>query len=93
MSTQLLTVTEVAEVLACSRRTVLRLIGSGTIPAFRHRRLVRVSEHALDEFIHERIIGRRERARAILAAHQPVISASRPARDSRQKLWDTADRL
>jgi len=51
VTVRLLTPAEVADVLGCSRRTVLRRIRSGELPAFRDRGLVRVSERSLAAYV------------------------------------------
>jgi excisionase family DNA binding protein len=48
---RLLTVGQVAEILACSIKTVRRLIGDGTLPSLRIGNGVRVSEDDLRAFL------------------------------------------
>lgn len=48
---QLLTVTEVAETLSISEKTVRRLIDAGELPVIKLGRLVRIDPRDLDRFI------------------------------------------
>ena len=50
---RLLDTSEVAAILGCSTRTVLRRIGDGRLPAFRDGGMVRVSEADLTAYIEE----------------------------------------
>ena len=51
MRDTLLTLTEAADYLGCSRATVKRWIAAGTLPTFRVGRVVRVRELDLERFV------------------------------------------
>ncbi len=51
MAGQMLRVTEVAERLACSERTIRRWIADGTLPSIKFEGLRRVPEEVLDRMI------------------------------------------
>jgi excisionase family DNA binding protein len=46
-----LTTTEVAELLACSRDTVIRAVDAGDIEAVRYGRLIRIRRSEFDRFL------------------------------------------
>lgn len=52
---ELLTLAQVAERLGCSRATVRRRVGDGSLPTFRDGRIVRVREDDLRRFVVERV--------------------------------------
>ena len=52
MPEKLYTKKEVAEILSCSVATVHRRINDGTLKAVKNGRIVRISESALDSFLH-----------------------------------------
>ena len=48
---QLLTLSDVAEILQCSEKTVKRRVASGDLPVVRDGRLVRVHPDDLDRYV------------------------------------------
>lgn len=48
---KLLTVAEVAGILSLSRMTVYRMVNSGTLPALKVGRSVRIPEHVVVEYL------------------------------------------
>jgi excisionase family DNA binding protein len=48
---RLLTVAEVAAMLRLSKMTVYRMVNSGTLPALKVGRSVRIPEHVVDEYL------------------------------------------
>ena len=52
---RLLTLAEAADALGCSVATVKRRIRSGSLPAFRDGRLVRIREDDLRRYVAERV--------------------------------------
>ncbi|MCU0284430.1 MAG: helix-turn-helix domain-containing protein [Candidatus Nanopelagicales bacterium] len=48
---KLLTVAEVAAMLRLSKMTVYRMVNSGTLPALKVGRSVRIPEHVVDEYL------------------------------------------
>ena len=48
---KLLTVAEVAAILSLSRMTVYRMVNSGTLPALKVGRSVRIPEHVVVEYL------------------------------------------
>jgi excisionase family DNA binding protein len=48
---RLLTVAEVAALMRLSKMTVYRMVNSGTLPALKVGRSVRIPEHVVDEYL------------------------------------------
>ncbi len=48
---RLLTVAEVAAIMRLSKMTVYRMVNSGTLPALKVGRSIRVPEHVVDEYL------------------------------------------
>jgi len=48
---RLLTVAEVAAIMRLSKMTVYRMVNSGTLPALKVGRSVRIPEHIVDEYL------------------------------------------
>jgi len=91
MEARLLTVSEVAEELSCSYRTVLRRIADGSITTFRDRGIVRVPETALAEYVRARM-----RSARPLRMAPPTLSVTLPRREfvaDQASLWSMADPL
>lgn len=82
---------EVAEELSCSYRTVLRRIADGSIATFRDRGIVRIPETALADYVRARTHSALPRRMA-----PPTWSVTRPRREfaaDRESLWSMADPL
>ena len=82
---------EVAEELSCSYRTVLRRVADGSIAAFRDRGIVRIPESALADYV-------RARTRSALPCRtapsgRPVTRPQREFVADRESLWNMADPL
>lgn len=48
---RLLTVAEVAAIMRLSKMTVYRMVNSGTLPALKVGRSVRIPEHVVDQYL------------------------------------------
>jgi excisionase family DNA binding protein len=91
MEARFLTVSEVAEELSCSYRTVLRRIADGSIATFRDGGIVRVPEKALADYVRARTHSAPPRSPA-----PQRTSGARPRREfaeDRESLWSMADPL
>jgi excisionase family DNA binding protein len=91
MEARFLTVSEVAEELSCSYRTVLRRIADGSIATFRDGGIVRVPEKALADYVRARTHSAPPRTSA-----PPSRSGARPRQEfaeDRESLWSMADPL
>jgi excisionase family DNA binding protein len=90
MEARFLTVSEVAEELSCSYRTVLRRIADGSIATFRDGGIVRIPEKALADYVRARTHS------APRTSAPPSRSGARPRREfaeDRESLWSMADPL
>jgi excisionase family DNA binding protein len=76
---RLLTLGEAAQALGCSVATVKRRVRSGSLPAFRDGRLVRIREDDLRRYVCERV------ARATAAG--PTVTAGSTLAPGK-RLWD-----
>jgi excisionase family DNA binding protein len=53
---KLLTVAEVAAILSLSRMTVYRMVNSGTLPALKVGRSVRIPEHVVLDYLRDSFV-------------------------------------
>ncbi len=70
---RLLTVAEVAAIMRLSKMTVYRMVNSGTLPALKVGRSVRIPEYVVDEYL-------RRRKRMAKKKHRKLLKRTRVQR-------------